>query len=281
MVVVHDRARRRARWRVGVVARHDARVVGAARLWLAAAAAVSARSRRRRGGRRAPGPVARRRGRAPSCGAAPSARAGRRAHRPRPGRAGPVRDPAQRGRVGPVHGARRRGRRRARAHAARVPRRPACSSWSRSPTYVEGSSLHPERGGASTFARYAFDELWSFIAGWAILLDYLIVMAIGAVAISRLPRRLLDRSRRGRARDRDRRRSRSSTSPSRTCAASAPTGSAWCCACRCSASCCCWRSSVIALAQNWDPAAITDSVDLGATPSGTSSCSRRWWRASR
>jgi basic amino acid/polyamine antiporter, APA family len=51
-------------------------------------------------------------------------------------------------------------------------------------TYVEGSSLHPERGGASTFARYAFDEFWSFIAGWAILLDYLIVMAIGAVAIS-------------------------------------------------------------------------------------------------
>ncbi len=51
-------------------------------------------------------------------------------------------------------------------------------------TYVEGSSLHPERGGASTFARYAFNELWSFIAGWAILLDYLIVMAIGAFAVS-------------------------------------------------------------------------------------------------
>jgi APA family basic amino acid/polyamine antiporter len=51
-------------------------------------------------------------------------------------------------------------------------------------TYVEGNSLHPERGGASTFARYAFNELWSFIAGWAILLDYLIVMAIGAFAIS-------------------------------------------------------------------------------------------------
>jgi APA family basic amino acid/polyamine antiporter len=51
-------------------------------------------------------------------------------------------------------------------------------------TYVEGSSLHPERGGASTFARYAFDEFWSFVAGWAIILDYLIVMAIGAVAIS-------------------------------------------------------------------------------------------------
>jgi basic amino acid/polyamine antiporter, APA family len=50
-------------------------------------------------------------------------------------------------------------------------------------TYVEGNSLHPERGGASTFARYAFDELWSFIAGWAIILDYLIVMAIAAFAV--------------------------------------------------------------------------------------------------
>jgi len=51
-------------------------------------------------------------------------------------------------------------------------------------TYIEGNSLHAERGGASTFARYAFNELWSFIAGWAILLDYLIVMAIAAFSIS-------------------------------------------------------------------------------------------------
>jgi len=50
-------------------------------------------------------------------------------------------------------------------------------------TYVEGSSLHQERGGASVFARYAFNELWSFVAGWAILLDYLIVMALGALAV--------------------------------------------------------------------------------------------------
>lgn len=50
-------------------------------------------------------------------------------------------------------------------------------------TYVEGNSLHPERGGASTFARYAFDELWSFIAGWGIVLDYLIVMALAAFAV--------------------------------------------------------------------------------------------------
>jgi basic amino acid/polyamine antiporter, APA family len=51
-------------------------------------------------------------------------------------------------------------------------------------TYVEGSSLHQERGGASSFARYAFDEFWSFVAGWAILLDYVIVMAAAAVAIT-------------------------------------------------------------------------------------------------
>jgi len=51
-------------------------------------------------------------------------------------------------------------------------------------TYVEGNSLHPERGGASTFARYAFNELWSFIAGWAIILDYLLVIAMGSFAIA-------------------------------------------------------------------------------------------------
>src|SRR3954452_21675756 len=49
--------------------------------------------------------------------------------------------------------------------------------------YVEGNSVHPEQGGASTLARYAFDEFWSFVAGWAILLDYLIVMALAVVAI--------------------------------------------------------------------------------------------------
>jgi APA family basic amino acid/polyamine antiporter len=51
-------------------------------------------------------------------------------------------------------------------------------------SYIEGNSVHPEQGGASTLARYAFDELWSFIAGWAIILDYLIVMAIGIFSIS-------------------------------------------------------------------------------------------------
>jgi APA family basic amino acid/polyamine antiporter len=49
-------------------------------------------------------------------------------------------------------------------------------------TYVEGSSLHPERGGSTVFARYAFNELVSFIAGWAILLDYVILIAVTAYA---------------------------------------------------------------------------------------------------
>lgn len=45
-------------------------------------------------------------------------------------------------------------------------------------TYLEGASLHPERGGATVFARYAFNELISFVAGWAILLDYIILIAV-------------------------------------------------------------------------------------------------------
>ncbi len=47
-------------------------------------------------------------------------------------------------------------------------------------TYVEGASMHAERAGATVFARYAFNELWSFIAGWAILLDFLILIAVTA-----------------------------------------------------------------------------------------------------
>ena len=50
------------------------------------------------------------------------------------------------------------------------------------PCYVEGASLHQERGGATVIARYAFNELVSFIAGWAICLDYLILVALCAFA---------------------------------------------------------------------------------------------------
>jgi APA family basic amino acid/polyamine antiporter len=40
-----------------------------------------------------------------------------------------------------------------------------------------------ERGGSSTFARHAFNELVAFIAGWAILIDYLIVIALAALSV--------------------------------------------------------------------------------------------------
>ncbi len=49
-------------------------------------------------------------------------------------------------------------------------------------TYVEGAALHPERAGSTVFARYAFNELWSFVAAWAVLLDFLILIAVTAFA---------------------------------------------------------------------------------------------------
>jgi APA family basic amino acid/polyamine antiporter len=45
-------------------------------------------------------------------------------------------------------------------------------------TYVEGASLHQDRAGSTVFARYAFNELVSFVAGWAIVLDYAILIAV-------------------------------------------------------------------------------------------------------
>ncbi len=51
-------------------------------------------------------------------------------------------------------------------------------------TYVEGEAMVPERGGSATFARHAFNnELISFIAGWAILIDYVIVIALAALSV--------------------------------------------------------------------------------------------------
>ncbi len=51
-------------------------------------------------------------------------------------------------------------------------------------TYVEGEAMVPERGGSATFARHAFNnELVSFIAGWAILIDYVIVIALAALSV--------------------------------------------------------------------------------------------------
>jgi len=50
-------------------------------------------------------------------------------------------------------------------------------------TYGEGGSLHRERGGSAVFARYAFNELVSFVAGWAIVLDYTILVAVTALTV--------------------------------------------------------------------------------------------------
>jgi basic amino acid/polyamine antiporter, APA family len=50
-------------------------------------------------------------------------------------------------------------------------------------TYTEGSVMFLERGGSTTMARYAFNELVSFIAGWAILIDYVIVIALAAITV--------------------------------------------------------------------------------------------------
>lgn len=50
-------------------------------------------------------------------------------------------------------------------------------------TYVEGGAMFRERGGSSTFARHAFNELVAFIAGWAILIDYLIVIALASLSV--------------------------------------------------------------------------------------------------
>ncbi len=51
-------------------------------------------------------------------------------------------------------------------------------------TYVEGGAMFLERGGSSTFARHAFNELVGFVAGWAILLDFMIVIALAAIAFA-------------------------------------------------------------------------------------------------
>ena len=54
-------------------------------------------------------------------------------------------------------------------------------------SYVEGGAMFRERGGSSTFARHAFNELIAFIAGWAILIDYLIVDRPGGDLGAALP----------------------------------------------------------------------------------------------
>src|SRR3954462_9159907 len=47
-------------------------------------------------------------------------------------------------------------------------------------TYAEATAMYPEAGGSSSFARHAFNELWSFFAAWAQMLNYTVTIAISA-----------------------------------------------------------------------------------------------------
>src|SRR5207248_10287097 len=48
-------------------------------------------------------------------------------------------------------------------------------------SYAEGTAALPETGGAATFVRRAFNDLAGFLTGWALFLDYLIVIALSAL----------------------------------------------------------------------------------------------------
>ena len=47
-------------------------------------------------------------------------------------------------------------------------------------TYAEATTMYPEAGGSSSFARRAFNEFWSFFAAWGQMLTYIITCAISA-----------------------------------------------------------------------------------------------------
>ena len=48
-------------------------------------------------------------------------------------------------------------------------------------SYAEGTTAIPETGGAATFVRRAFNDFVGFLTGWALFLDYLIVIALSAL----------------------------------------------------------------------------------------------------
>ncbi len=47
-------------------------------------------------------------------------------------------------------------------------------------TYAEATTMYPEAGGSSSFARRAFNEFWSFFAAWGQMLTYIITISISA-----------------------------------------------------------------------------------------------------
>lgn len=51
-------------------------------------------------------------------------------------------------------------------------------------TYAEMTAAFKDSGGSASFARHAFNDLISFIAGWGLLLDYIVTIAISIFAIA-------------------------------------------------------------------------------------------------
>ena len=47
-------------------------------------------------------------------------------------------------------------------------------------TYTEATTMYPEAGGSASFSRRAFNEFWSFFAGWGQMLTYIVTIAISA-----------------------------------------------------------------------------------------------------
>ena len=50
-------------------------------------------------------------------------------------------------------------------------------------TYAEGTAMLPEAGGSATFARHGFNDAAGFIAGWALMLSYIVTISISAYTI--------------------------------------------------------------------------------------------------
>ncbi len=50
-------------------------------------------------------------------------------------------------------------------------------------SYAEMSAAFRESGGSASYARHAFNDLVSFIAGWGLLLDYIVTIAISAFTV--------------------------------------------------------------------------------------------------
>ncbi len=51
-------------------------------------------------------------------------------------------------------------------------------------TYAEMSSMMKDSGGSATYSRHAFNDLISFIAGWGLLLDYIVTIAISSYSVA-------------------------------------------------------------------------------------------------